>query len=189
MIATCWLKYIRYLQKRDNQINPNEKSPVFKQTVMDVLNRALRNCTWNTDLYIEKIRSAENSNYSKSDVTDIVQQAFEATNSDSKGHLRTWLDYLSYTKRHTDISIEKDVELLRKTMELGLDSLSRRSADPNSEFDKLCAWIEYHFLENGEEGYNYYNGIVKNAIHQNKACVWNEFALMELIRGTDFARK
>lgn len=183
------MKYIKYLQRRGSPPGENEKSLVFKQTVMDVLNRALRNCTWHADLFIEKIRLAEKLNQSKSEVTEIVQQAFEATNNDAKGTLNIWLEYLSYTKRHTDVSIEKDVELLRKTMELGLDSLGRRSADPNSEFDKLCAWIEYKFLQNYEEGYQYYDSIIKNTNNHYRASIWIEFAHFELSRGAEFVRK
>lgn len=188
-IASCWTKYLKYLQSRTDAMDKNEKSPVFKQTAMDVLNRALRNCTWSSDLYIQKIRLSEKQNCPKAKVTEIVQQALEATNSDAKGNLNIWLEYLSYTKRHTDASNEKDVELLRKLMELGLDSLGRRSADPNREFDKLCAWIEYQFLQNSEQGYHYYDQMIKNANAQYKASIWIELAHFEIGRGIDFARK
>lgn len=153
---------------------------------MDIVNRALRNCTWNADLYIEKIRLAEKQHQ---DVMEIVQQALEATNSDAKANLTIWLEYLSYTKRHTDVSKDKDIELLRKTMELGLDSLGRRAADPNNEFDKLCAWIQYRFLLDYEEGYRCYDVIIKNANNQYRASLWNEFAHFELGRGIDYTRK
>lgn len=136
---------------------------------------------------MEKIRLADQSNQSKSNVTDIFQQALEVTNNDPKGNLNIWLEYLSYMKRHTDVSSDKDVELLRKTMELGLDSLGRRSADPNNEFDRLCAWIEYRFLLDHEQAYQYFKGIIKN--HQYRAGVWIELAHFELERGIEFARK
>lgn len=186
------MKYFKYLQKRENsdqKLNESEKSKVFKQTPMDILDRALRNCTWNASLYIEKIRLAEKLNVPKAEITNIVQLAFEATNNDVKGHLNVWLEYLSYIKRCTSIPIEKDIELLRKTMELGSDALERRSADINSEFDKLSAYIEYGFLKNGEQGYQIYEKVIKNPNNQFKAALWIEFAHLELNRGSDFARK
>lgn len=163
---------------------------MFSQSPLDVLNRALRNCTWSADLFIEKIRFSEKSGVAKADITIIAQQAFEATNNDVKGHLNVWLEYLSFTKRHTNLSDEKEVEVLRKTMELGQDSLTRRSADGNSEFDQLCAHIEYGPLQNGESGYQHYDTVIKNFNNQNKAALWIEFAHLDLYsRGVEAARR
>lgn len=154
------------------------------------MNRALRNCTWSADLYIEKIRLSEKDGIPKADVTNIAQQAFEATNNDVKAHLNVWLEYLSYVKRNTNFSDEKDVELLRKTMELGQDTLSRRSADARNEFDQLCARIEYGPLENGEQGYQHYDKVMKNFHNQNKATLWIEFVHLDFkSRGIDAARR
>lgn len=180
---------MKYLKSRDAEPNENEKSQVFKQTALDVLNRALRNCTWNAELYIEKIRLFEKAGHPKVDVTEIAQKAFEATNNDVKGHLNVWLEYLSYIKRNTNLSDEKEVEILRKTMELGQNSLAHRSADGNSEFDQLCARIEYGPLQNGDQGYQHYDKVIKNFVNQNKAILWIEFAHLDMTRGVDAARR
>lgn len=136
------------------------------------------------------MRFSEKSGVAKADITIIAQQAFEATNNDVKGHLNVWLEYLSFTKRHTNLSDEKEVEVLRKTMELGQDSLARRSADGNSEFDQLCAHIEYGPLQNGESGYQHYDTVIKNFNNQHKAALWLEFAHLDLhSRGVDAARR
>lgn len=157
---------------------------------MDVLNRALRNCTWSADLYIEKIRLSEKANVLKADVTIIAQQAFEATNNDVKAHLNVWLEYLSYIKRNTNFSDEKEIEVLRKTMELGQDTLIRRSADARNDFDQLCARIEYGPLQNGEQGYQHYDKVMKNFSNQNKASLWIEFIHLDLnSRGIDAGRR
>lgn len=178
------MKYVK------NRESTGETAQVFKQTPLDVLNRALRNCTWSADLFIEKIRFSEKCGVAKADITNIAQQAFEATNNDVKGHLNVWLEYLSFTKRHTNLSDEKEVEVLRKTMELGQDSLARRSADGSSEFDQLCAHIEYGPLQNGEAGYQHYDTVIKNSNNQNKSALWIEFAHLDLYsRGADAARR
>lgn len=181
---------MKYLQGREFEVDETEKSQIFKQTPLDVLNRALRNCTWNADLYVEKMRVSEKMGVAKADVTNTAQQAFEATNNDVKGHLNVWLEYLSYIKRNTNLENDKEVEVLRKTMELGQDSLARRSADANSEFDQLCARIEYGPLQNGEEGYRHYDNVIKNFGNQNKAIMWIDFAHLDLNRrGVDAARR
>lgn len=181
---------MKYLKNREVVPDETEKSQVFKQTPLDILNRALRNCTWSGDLYVEKIRFSEKLALPKADVTETAQQAFEATNNDVKGHLNVWLEYLSYIKRHTNFEDEKEVEVLRKTMELGQDSLGRRSADANGEFDQLCARIEYGPLKNGDQGYQHYDRFIKNFSNQNKATSWIDFAQLDLnSRGIDAARR
>lgn len=180
---------MKYLKTRETEPNENEKSQVFKQTPLDVLNRALRNCTWSADLYIEKIRLCEKTEIPKGDITEIAQQAFEATSNDLKGYLNVWLEYLSYVKRNTNLIDEKEVEILRKTMELGQDSLARLSADETSEFDKLCARIEYGPLQSGDQGYQHYDKVIKNFNNQNRAIFWIEFAHLDSIRGVDATRR
>lgn len=180
---------MKYLKKRESSADENEKSPVFKQTSLDIINRALRNCTWSAELYLEKIRLSEKEGKPKVEVTEIAQQAFEATVNDSKGHLNVWLEYLSYIKRNTNLSDEKDVEILRKNMELGHDTLTERSADANNEFDQLCARIEYGPLKNSDLGYQHYDKAMKNYNNSNKAILWIEFAHLDLNRGADAARK
>lgn len=189
-IATSWLKYVKYLKNRETSSNSRATAQIFIQTPLDVLNRAVRNCTWSADIYIEKMRLSEINGIAKADITNIAQQAFEATNNDVKGHLNVWLEYLSYIKRNTNFTDEKDVEVLRKTMELGQDSLARRSADANNEFDQLCAHIEYGPLRNGDSGYQHFDTVVKNFNNQCKASSWIEFAHLDLnSRGADAARR
>lgn len=181
---------MKYLKNREPASHANEKAQIFLQTPLDILNRALRNCTWSADLYIEKIRLSERYGVAKADITNIAQQAFEATNNDVKGHLNVWLEYLSFIKRNTNLTDVKEVEVLRKTMELGQDSLTRRSADGNSEFDQLCAHIEYGPLKNGELGYQHYDTVIKNFNNQNKAALWIQFAHLDLSsRGVETARR
>lgn len=188
---SCWLKYVKYLQHRSDStpIAENEKSLVFSQNVLDVLNRALRNCSWSHELYTAKLNEAEKQNLPKAEITEIAQQAFEATNSDAVGHLNIWLQYLSFIKRSTNVSNEKDVQLLRKTMELGVDALARRSADPENQFDRLCARIEYDVLKDAAQGYEYFNGAVMNPNNNYKANLWIEFAYLEASKSIDAARK
>lgn len=178
------MKYLKYRE------STGETAQIFLQTPLDVINRALRNCTWSADLFIEKIRLSEKCGAAKADITNIAQQAFEATNNDAKGHLNVWLEYLSFIKRNTNLADEKEVEVLRKTMELGQDSLARRTADGSNEFDQLCAHIEYGPLKNGESGYQHYDTVIKNFNNQSKASLWIQFAHLDLHgRGADAARR
>lgn len=177
---------MKYLRNREPIPNKHELPQVFRQDPWDVLQRSLRNCTWSADLYIEEIRWKEKMDVP---VMSTVNRALEATTSDVKGFLNVWLEYLSYFKRKTDITSEKDVETLRKTMELGIESLAERSADAFSEFDRLCAHIEYSFLKNGDSGYQHYDNVIKNFNNQNKAALWIEFAHLDLNRGVDAARR
>lgn len=180
---------MKYLENCDPTSNATAFQ-VFSQTPLDILNRALRNCTWSADLFIEKIRMSEKVGIPKADVINIAQAAFEATNNDAKGYLNVWLEYLSFIKRKTNFTDEKEVEVLKKTMDLGKDTLVRRSADAGSEFDQLCAHIEYELLKNGEEGYRHYDESMKNFNNQNKASLWLEFAHLDLnSRGVDAARR
>ncbi|XP_031626863.1 squamous cell carcinoma antigen recognized by T-cells 3-like [Contarinia nasturtii] len=187
--ASTWIKYVKYLKNRETVPDVSEKSLIFKQTALDVLTRALRNCTWSAELYVEKMRLSEKAGIAKSDVTEIAQQAFEATNNDVKGHLNVWMEYLSFINRNTNVTDEKEVEILRKTMELGQNSLATREADAHNEFDQLCARIEYGALKNGDKGFQYYDLAIKNNLNQNKATLWIDFAHLELNRGVDAARK
>lgn len=187
--ASSWIKYVKYLRNRESFPKENEKSFVFRQTPLDVVNRALKNCTWNAELYLEKIRLSEKAGKPKAEVTEIAQQAFEATINDVKNHLKVWLEYLSYIKRNTNLSDEKDVEILRKTMELGQNTLTEREADAHCEFDQLCARIEYGPLKNGEFGYQHFDKVMKIWNNQNKATLWIEFAHLNLSRGIDAARR
>lgn len=180
---------MKYLKGRQTQSTEGERWQVFKQAPLDVLNRALRNCTWSADLYIEKMRLSERAGVPKANVTETAQLAFEATSNDVKGHLNVWLEYLSYIKRNTDLSNDKEVELLRKTMELGIETLASRTADAHSEFDQLCARIEYGTLQNGDGGYEHFDNVIKNYNNQNKAILWIEFAHLDFNRGADAARR
>lgn len=183
------MKYLKYVNGRENVPKENEKSQVFKQTPLDILKRALRNCTWSAELYIEKIRLSEKAGVPKGDVTQIAQDAFGATNNDVKSYLSVWLEYLSYISRNTNVNDEKELNILRKTMDLGQSSLASREADTYNEFGQLCAQIEYGPLKNGDQGFQLYDMVIKNFYNQSKAALWVQFAHLEFSRGVDAARR
>lgn len=197
MVTDCclsessWLKYIEYIQKRDDYLKTVEMtaSPVFSQTDWDVVNRALRNCTWSAELYNEKIFIAERMELSKQEVQMITESAFTATVSSPQSFLKIWMEYISYLRRNTNLNDDKEVENFRANLTLGWESLEKQYADPYCELLKLWGRLEYGPLQNVSKGKELWNLVADNDNNSHKSAIWIEFAYLELNKGVDAARK
>lgn len=196
MAASCWLAYLKYIQKREDYAKPSaaapievEKSPVFNQTDWDIVNRALRNCTWSAELYVEKMFIGERMELPKQEVQNITEDAFAATvNSPDAFHM-VWFEYISYLRRNTNFSNEKEIELLRANLALGWESLEKQFADPYCELLKLWGRLEYGQLHDTAKGKELWTTVLESTNNRNNAALWIEFAHLELAKGCDAARK
>lgn len=164
-------------------------SPVFSQTDWDIVNRALRNCSWSAELFIEKIHIAERMELPKPEVQNITEIAFVATVSTPESYLNVWLEYIAYLRRNTNFSDEKEIENLRANLNLSWESLERIYADPYCELLKMWGRLEYGQLQNVSKGKELWTMILENDNNVSSTGLWIEFAHLELTKGVDAARK
>ena len=190
------MSYIKYIQNRDGfqttQTNSEQHSLVFNQTDWDVCNRALRNCPWSSELYVEKMRIAEKMELSKQEVQNIVELALGAGFHSPEPLVTIWLEYLSYLRRNINFKCEKEVEILRATFTLAWDTLGRQFgvlADCNCEILQMWGRLEYGPLNDLPKGKELWTTVMESADNASKTGMWIEFAHLELKKGVDGARK
>lgn len=190
------MSYIRYIQSRDGfltpQTNNTEQPLVFSQTEWDVINRAIRNCTWSADIYVEKMRIAEKMELPKQDVQNIAEFALSAGFQSPEPLVTIWLEYLSYLRRNTDFTVEKEVEILRATFTLAWDTLGRGFgvlADCDCEILQMWGRLEYGPLKDLAKGKELWTTVMDSADNAEKSGLWIEFAHLEIKKGVDGARK
>lgn len=154
--ATVWLEYIRYIQNRSRKSTDLDlNSKVFKQTDLDVCNRALRNCTGSHDLYIEKMRILERLDVDRKEIQAIIETTVSIAFPTPEPMVEIWQEYLSYLRRNSNFEIEKEKDIIRSTFELAWDSLGRQwgaLADTSCEILKLWGELEYNELGNTAKG-------------------------------------
>lgn len=192
--ASSWLAYLKYVQKREEFASATapvevEKSPVFNQTDWDIVNRALRNCTWSAELYVEKMFIGERMELPKQEVQNIAESAFEATVSSANAYHTVWIEYVSYLRRNTNFSNDSETFLLRENLALGWDALETQQADPYCELLKLWGRLEYTQLHDTARGKQLWTTALESTNNRNNSALWIEFAHLELVKGCDAARK
>lgn len=189
--VSCWLRYIKYIQSRDDYAKTIEmtSSSIFSQTDWDVVNRALRNCTWSAELFIEKMFIAERMELPKQEVQLIVENAFTATVDSPQSFLSVWVEYISYLRRNTNFSDRAEVDNLRANLALGWETLEKQYADPYCELLKIWSRLEYGQLQNVSKGKELWHLVMESENNVNKSALWVEFAHLELNKGVDAARK
>lgn len=167
-----------------------EISPVFNQTDWDIVNRALRNCTWSAELYVEKIFIGERMELPKQEVQNIAECAFAATINEPTAFYTVWIEYISYLRRNTNMTNEKEVEMLRANLMLGWETLEKQYADPYCELLKIWGRLEYGQLHDTAKGKELWTNVVASVNNRCNAAIWIEFAHLELeAKGCDAARK
>lgn len=192
ILANCWLVYIQYIHDRGGPISSAIDSPVFGQTDWDVVNRALRNCTWSAEIYVEKMRLAEKQEMSKQEVQSIAEAALAAGFRTPEPVVTIWLEYLSYLRRNTSFGSDKETEILRANFALAWDALGRQFgvlADSNCEILQMWGRLEYGPLSDLSKGKELWTTVMESADNPNKSGLWIEFAHLELKKGVDGARK
>lgn len=188
--ASVWLEYIKYIQNRKSI--KVQKSWVFEQSDLDIVNRALKNCTWSVELYIEKIRIVERKELPKQEVQAILEFALTAGFQTPEPIVTIWLEYLAYLRRNTDYENEKDVELLRANFNLCWTSLGKQwdaLADCNCEILQFWGRLEYGPLFDAIKGRELWTTVMESSDNSTKSGLWIEFIQLELKKGVEAARK
>lgn len=188
---------MQYMQNRDNhraepQTITGDPPIVFSQTEWDVVNRSLRNCTWSTELYVEKMRIAEKMEFPREDVQAIAELALAAGFDWPEPLVTIWLEYLSYVRRTTNYDKETEVELLRATFRLAWKSLGEQfgdKADQQCEILQMWGRLEYGPLSDLAKGKELWTSVMTSSDNDQKSGLWIEFAYLELKKGVDGARK
>lgn len=194
--VSCWLSYIKHIQSRDGhqapQINGVERPLVFSQTEWDIINRAIRNCTWTASVYIEKMRIAERMELNKNEVKGVLELALAAGFPTAEQYVSIWLEYLSYLRRNTTFTCEKECEILRATFTMAWDLLGRQFgvlADCECEILQFWGRLEYGPLNDLAKGKQLWTTVMDSADNAEKSALWIEFAHLEMKKGPDGARK
>lgn len=194
--VACWLAYIKYIQSRDGhltaQINGVERPLVFSQTEWDIINRAIRNCTWTASVYIEKMRIAERMELNKNEVKGVLELALAAGFPTAEQYVAIWLEYLSYLRRNTTFTCEKECEIIRATFTMAWDLLGRQFgvlADCECQILQFWGRLEYGPLNDLAKGKQLWTTVMESADNSEKSALWIEFAHLEMKKGPDGARK
>lgn len=191
---TVWKEYLSYVQNRSKDWSPVEsnKSTIFRQKEIDIVNRGLRNCNWSADLYIEKMRILESNKEPRQEIQNILETACAIEYTNAEPIVKVWLEYLSYLVRVTNFSDDKEKEILRKNFNLAWNTLGWQYgnlADCDCEILKFWGRIEYTKLEDGNQGKQLWNTVMESNENYAKTGLWIEFAQLEQQhRGIEAAR-
>lgn len=191
---TVWKEYLSYIQNRSKDWSPvdSNKSKIFLQTEMDIVNRGLRNCSWSAELYIEKMRIFDMNKEPRQEIQKILETACAIQYNNAEPIVKVWLEYLSYLVRVTNFGDEKQKEILRNNFNLAWNTLGWQYgnlADCDCEILKFWGRIEYTKLDDCNQGKQLWNTVMESNDNSTKAGLWLEFAQLEQQhRGADAAR-
>lgn len=200
MVTACclnesvWKEYISYIQHRSKDWEPLEtnKSKIFRQTAVDIVERGLRNCNWSAELYVEKMRIYEAENRSRAEIQSILETACAIQYKTPEPIVKVWMEYYTYLSRVTNYQDEKQVEILRNNFNLGWNNLGQRYgnlADSECEILKFWGRLEYTKLNDNNQGRQLWYTVMESNDNYTKAGLWLEFAQLEhQYRGVDAAR-
>lgn len=197
-LESCWLLYVKYIQNLNTDYDNDEDTEIkkritiFNQSDWDIINRGLRNCIYSSLMYVEKMRIAERMEISKDEVRGIIESALSINFINPEPLVVLWLEYLSYLRRNTDFSIEKEKLLLQSTFQLAWDSLGKQFgelADCNCEILQMWGKLCYGPLNDLGEGKELWTTVMNSGDNSTKSGLWLEFANLELQRCVDGARK
>lgn len=200
MITSCclnesaWMDYLHYIENRPKDWAPLEtnKSKIFRQTELDIINRALRNCSWSADLYVKKMRLLEINKKPREEVQQTLEKACTIQYKSSDPLVKIWIEYLSYLIRTTNYEDEKQKEILRSNFDLAWNSLGwtfGSLADCDCEILKLWGHAEFTILNDQNQGIRLWNTVMESNENYKKVALWIEFTQLEQQhRGIDAAR-
>ncbi|XP_058062815.1 squamous cell carcinoma antigen recognized by T-cells 3 [Anopheles bellator] len=192
--GTVWLDYLRYLRHFPPDPDDNPSSIVFRQTPLDLVNRALRNCTWSAELFVEKMRIVEREQKasSKMTVVKIMEDVASAGLQTPEASVKVWLEYLTFLRRYTDFESEKERDILRANFDLAWNQLGRTwgvLADPQCKILQFWGRLEYDAFREPNKGRDLWLSVMESADNSTRAGLWIEFAEMEAKRNADAVRK
>lgn len=199
MVASCclsttaWKDYLNYLQTRSKDWEPTStnKSPIFQQTALVLIDRALRNCSWSDDMYIEKMRIFEKQKKAFTEIQDVLEAACLVSYKTAVPIVNIWLEYLSILSRATNYNDENSAELLRKNFNLAWNSLGKQwgdLADANCEILQFWGKLEYGLLKDPSKGKQLWNSVMESGDNYTRTGLWVEFAYLEKQKNIDGAR-
>uniref|UniRef100_A0A182VYK3 RRM domain-containing protein n=1 Tax=Anopheles minimus TaxID=112268 RepID=A0A182VYK3_9DIPT len=192
--GTVWHDYVRYLHRCPPDPEENPASPVFRQTELDLVNRALRNCTWSAELFVEKIRIVERQAKpsSKMTILKIMEDVASAGLQTPEASVKVWLEYLTYLRRVTDFTSEKERGILRANFDLAWNQLGRTwgvLADAQCKILQFWGRLEYEMLGEPSKGRDLWYSVMDSADNSTRVGLWIEFIELEAKRGPDAVRK
>lgn len=190
MITACclnesvWKEYLGYIQNRSKEWSPvdSNKSKIFRQTELDVIDRGLRNCNWSAVLYVEKMRALEVKKVPRQEVQNLLEQACTIQYNNAEPIVKIWLEYLTYLVRVTNFADDKEKEILRNNFNLAWKNLSWQYgslADCECEILKFWGRIEYTKLEDTNQGKQLWNTVMESNDNFARTGLWIEFAQLE----------
>lgn len=200
MITGCclnesvWKLYIGFIQNRSSEWQPLEsnKSKIFIQTDLDLVERGLRNCSWSADLYAEKMRIYEKNKEPREKIQAVLEHATQIQYNSPDPIVKIWIEYLTYLARVTNFSDEKQSEILRKNFKLAWDTLGWQYgnlADCDCEILKFWGRIEYTKMNDHTQGKQLWNTVMESGENALKTGLWIEFSQLEhQFRGAEAAR-
>uniref|UniRef100_A0A182JYB4 RRM domain-containing protein n=1 Tax=Anopheles christyi TaxID=43041 RepID=A0A182JYB4_9DIPT len=200
MVTECcldgavWHDYVRYLHRCPPDAEDNPASPVFRQSELDLVNRALRNCTWSAELYVEKMRIVERqaTPTSKMTILKIMEDVASAGLQTPEASVKVWLEYLTYLRRVTDFTSEKERDILRANFDLAWNQLGRTwgvLADPQCKILQFWGRLEYEALGEPSKGRDLWYSVMDSADNSTRVGLWIEFIELEAKRGPEALRK
>uniref|UniRef100_A0A182M2X6 RRM domain-containing protein n=1 Tax=Anopheles culicifacies TaxID=139723 RepID=A0A182M2X6_9DIPT len=192
--GTVWYDYVRYLHRCPPDPDENPASPVFRQTELDLVNRALRNCTWSAELFVEKMRIVERQAKptSKMAILKIMEDVASAGLQTPEASVKVWLEYLTYLRRVTDFTSEKERDILRANFDLAWNQLGRTwgvLADPQCKILQFWGRLEYEALGEPSKGRDLWYSVMDSADNSTRVGLWIEFIELEAKRGPEAVRK
>ncbi|KXJ75193.1 hypothetical protein RP20_CCG012142 [Aedes albopictus] len=189
---TVWCDYLKYLDKYPPDEEEDSASPVFSQTTEMLVNRALRNCPWSAELYVEKLRIFEREKRDKADVLKIMEEVAMVEFQAPEPAVKVWLEYLTYLRRHANFEDEKERDILRSNFVLTWNQLGRtwgELADPECKILQFWGRLEYCLLGDPLKGRELWQNVMDSSDNCTRVGLWIEYAELESRRGTDSLRK
>ncbi|EAT35911.1 AAEL011961-PA [Aedes aegypti] len=183
---TVWCDYLKYLDKYPPDEDEDSASPET------LVNRALRNCPWSAELYVEKMRIFERERRDKADVLKIMEEVATVEFKAPEPAVKVWLEYLTYLRRHCHLEDEKERDILRSNFELAWNQLGRtwgEMADPECKILQFWGRLEYGSLGDPLKGRELWQNVMDSSDNCTRVGLWIEYAELESKRGTDPVRK
>lgn len=154
--ADLWAEYCMYTLK-------------FGEISVSVSARALRNCPWNEELWIWRLRILENQ---QAETSEVMAQFEQGISCIPPPGVELWLVYIEYVRRN-----EKSTDKLHKLFQQAIEQIGYEN-DPTC---KLLRWQARLFAAEGKivEARKIWGEILKHRQHRESAVAWLEYVGLE----------
>lgn len=176
LVPELWIKYLKYLQDNLN----------FYDILIVVLQRAVRNVVWCSEIWIEYVKTIERFDKTEQEAQEIFERSLTSSFPTEEDYRKVWLSYLEFKRRKTDFSDLKQVDKLRKNFDTCIQHLnSMYSADPYFTVSIYQAKVEAKFCSNIAKSREIWEEIM--TFHKNlgtkQVNYWLEYATLEKLYG------